>query len=445
VFAGAAREVVFSNAEVVRRVNNEFIPVALKAAMVNNPPGGIEGDLYAEISRSKPAPQGICTANSAGKVLAWALSFDDEKSILTFLDHVADRYRQSPNAANPATAERFMKFPSYKLADVSDTEMHFRVPERHASDDRCPAKPGLERGTLVGRIIGRALDSDGEPIADTIRQEHYMEARFEVPVFVQEQLSVAANRAAGKRFQLPDEFAQALITHAFLGQLDVNPMGGVPGSRNDKGKWKFEGQQIESETSDVVKVYISGESDVEGGPDERGRRMDGRDWEHRVTLRWQGYADIKDNRVIQLAMLASGDERLRWGNARLKLTTESDVQHLMAGHPIDLECGVRYGLFAEPSADDEVVEGAVANRPLSGQGPGPTLQAKMQRLQAGMKRLQQSGGNPSKIARQMKNFGPLMRQQKFKDAEAILDHTLNLIGDDGSNEEVPKNETPSRP
>ena len=98
MFAGAAREVVFSNPEVVRRVNQEFIPVALKAAMINNPPRGIEGELYAEISRSKPAPQGICTANSDGKVLAWALSFDDDKSILEFLDHVSKRYKDSPDA-----------------------------------------------------------------------------------------------------------------------------------------------------------------------------------------------------------------------------------------------------------------------------------------------------------------------------------------------------------
>ena len=56
MFAGAAREAVFSNPNVVRRVNQEFIPVALKAGMINNPPRGIEGELYAEIARSKPAP-----------------------------------------------------------------------------------------------------------------------------------------------------------------------------------------------------------------------------------------------------------------------------------------------------------------------------------------------------------------------------------------------------
>ncbi len=41
MFAGAAREAVFSQREVVRRVNRDFIPVALKAGLVNNPPSGI--------------------------------------------------------------------------------------------------------------------------------------------------------------------------------------------------------------------------------------------------------------------------------------------------------------------------------------------------------------------------------------------------------------------
>ena len=353
MFAGAAREVVFSNPEVVRRVNEAFIPVALKAALVNNPPPGVEGAVYAEIGRSKPAPQGICTTNSAGKVLAWALSFDDDKSILEFLDHVSDRYRQSPDAANPVTAERFMNFPSRKLRDVEDTGKRISVPERHANDDRCPAIPTIERGTLVGRIIGRALDEDGQPVADTIRQEHYMEARFEVPVVLQEQLAAAVNQAAGKQFQIPSEFARGLITHAFLGQLDVNPMGSVPGSRNDSRQWEFTGQTVPS-----------------------------------------------------------------------NLSTESDARHLMAGHPIDLTCNVRYGLVAETGSPDEIVEGAGADVTLPGPG---TLPAKIQRLQLGIQRLQKSGGDPSEIAKLMKNFGPLMQKQQVNQAESLVDQALKLL------------------
>ena len=92
MFAGAAREAVFPNPVVIRRVNAGFVPVALKAGLVNNPPNDEEGRLYREIGRSRPAPQGICVVNSAGKVLDWALMFDDDKSVLAFLDHSARRF-----------------------------------------------------------------------------------------------------------------------------------------------------------------------------------------------------------------------------------------------------------------------------------------------------------------------------------------------------------------
>lgn len=393
--------------------------------MVNNPPRGMEGTLYAEIGRSKPAPQGICTANSACKVLAWALSFDDDKSIIKFLDHVSDRYRQSPDAATPVTTERFMNFPSRKLADVEDTRQRLSVPERHAEDDRCPAAPALEQGTLVGRIIGRPLDEDGEPVADTIRQEHYMEARFEVPVLSQEQLVATVRQADGEQFQIPNEFARGLVAPAFLGQLDVNPLGDVPGSRNDSRKWEFTGQTVPSADPEILRVRIEGKSNVEGGQDGGRRpRSDGRLWEHRVTLNWQGYVEIRGGRVVQLVMIANGDERLRWGNTRFNLLTESDARHLMAGHPINLDCRVRYGLIAEPCSPDDVVELASENGTLPGRA---TLQAKMQRLQIGLRRLQQSGGDAAEIAKLMKDFGPLMQKQQVKDAESLVDQALKLL------------------
>ena len=86
MFAGAAREAVFSNPDVIARIEKGFIPVALKAGKVMNPPAGIEGALYREFKRTQPAPQGICVANSSGKALVWALMFEDDPSVLKFLD-----------------------------------------------------------------------------------------------------------------------------------------------------------------------------------------------------------------------------------------------------------------------------------------------------------------------------------------------------------------------
>ncbi len=360
MFAGAAREVVFSNPEVVRRINADFIPVALKAAQVNNPPQGVEGELYAEIGRSKPAPQGICVVNSAGKVLSWTLSFDDDDSIIKFLDYVAQRYKDFPDTKTAVPAQRFMRYPSQAMADVKDSGKVVAVPHHHLQNERCPARAPLRKGTLVGRVIGRALDSEGQLLVDTLRQEHYMESRFEIPTSVQERFAVAAAKAAGKPFRIPNELVRTLVSTAFLGQLDVDPLGNVPGSQNDSNQWEFTGCQVPSENSQSVQIRIDGTSHVEGSQQVSGRPGgDGRLWNHTVILDWEGYVDLKENRVTQLILAAQGKERLRWGNSRFQFGKEPDVAHLMAGHRIDLDCGVRYGLFAESSSANETIGRAV--------------------------------------------------------------------------------------
>lgn len=313
----------------------------------------MEGQLYAEIARSKPAPQGICVANSAGKVLTWALSFDNESSIPKFLDHALARFATSPDSREPVTAERFLRFPGHKMNDVADNTGPIQIPETHSHDERCPAAPVVEPGTLVGKIIGRPLDSAGDPIAQTTRQEDYMEARFEVPVGVQRQLArTLADAEATEPAELPEEFARALVSHAFLGQLDVNPLGGrQTGGRTDAQSMSFFAHHVSTENS-VRKYRLTGSSDVAGGPSAIGVGTDGRQWEHQVILRWEGYFDLHADRIVQLVVVAEGSERLRWGNQRFGQSNEPDVAHLMAGHPIDLDCNVRYALSAKPVAAD---------------------------------------------------------------------------------------------
>ncbi len=349
MFAGAAREVVFSNPQVVRQIQNEFVPVALKAGQVNQPPSGTEGRLYAEIGRTKPAPQGICVANSAGKVLVWALSFDDDQSITDFFGYAARRYRQFPDATRPVVTERFMRYPSHRLPDIPDTGEALALPASHAATDRCPARPPIARDTLVGRIVGRALDDEGRLIADTRRQEHYMEARFEIPGHVQQQFVAALREADGNEFPLPDALVQAIVEPAYLGQLDVNPLGVVPGSQNDRRAWKFFARQLPAGEADSPQVRITGQSDV-AGRQRQDTPSDGRQWDHAVRLQWQGYFTLDGPRIANLQLMAQGRETLHWANAALT-HDEADARHLMAGHRIDLNCQVRYGLTASPIAD----------------------------------------------------------------------------------------------
>ena len=178
MFAGAAREAVFSNPNVIARIEKDFIPVALKAGTVQNPPPGIEGRLYREFKRTQPAPQGICVANSSGKALAWALMFEDDDSVLGFFDHAKSRYEKHP--AGSVDTERFRRFPKHKMDDLPGDGGVGNIPEGHGEHDRCPGHLRQSPGALSGKIVGRAYGEDGKPLSDARTQDNYVEDIFEI-------------------------------------------------------------------------------------------------------------------------------------------------------------------------------------------------------------------------------------------------------------------------
>jgi hypothetical protein len=340
--------VIFSNADVIRRVNADFVPVALKAGLVNNPPDNDEGRLYREIGRSKIFPQGICVVNSAGKVLDWVFMFDDDKSVLAFLDHARKRFAIFPDAKKPFPAERYMKFPSQKLADIEDNGKVVPIVERHSEGESCPAKPRVQQGTIIARVFGRALDKDGKPVADTVRQENYVEDRFNVPVVRQEALAKALAAAGTERFKIADDLARLLVSHAFMGELDVNPFGGVNGSKGQRKDCTFWGQKIQANGNGPVRVHVDGKSEAAGVARD-GENGDGPLWQHQVKLTWEGFIEMKGNRMTRLLLVARGTEKLKRGNKN----QESGRQP--GGHVvfIDLDCGVRYGIIGEPVPAEE--------------------------------------------------------------------------------------------
>ncbi len=349
MFAGAAREAVFSNPEVIRRVNAEFVPVALKAAFVNNPGGDIEQLLYREIGRSKPAPQGICVVNSDGKVLDWVLMFDNDRAVLGFLDHARERFQQHPDISQPFPAERYMKFPSAKLEDVADSGRAPLILERHPPGQRCPAQQLLPQGTIIARVFGRALGPDGKPMVETVRQEHYIEDRFEIPVNLHEEMARALAKAGSDRFEVPDALAWSLVSHAYLGQLDVNPCGSPAGGESDLKQYKLWAQRVDSGRNAPLRIRVEGHSEVAGGQESAlpGQGNDGRTWRHEVKLQWEGFLEMRGSRIVSVLLWAAGSEKLNWRNDLPHATTNA-VSFLPAGHYIDQSGEVRYGIIGEP-------------------------------------------------------------------------------------------------
>jgi hypothetical protein len=348
VFAGAAREAVFSNPDVIKRVNADFIPVALKAALVNRPPGDDEGLLDREIERSKPAPQGICVVNSAGKVLNWALMFDDDRSLLAFFDHVKERFAKYPDATKPVAAEVFEKFPTQKRKDVEDSGEVLPVLDRHPEGKYCPAEPPLRKGTVAVRLFGRALDKDGKPVADTVRQENYIEDRFNIAVRTQEKLATVLAEAGKGPVKLPLEVVRQWVKQAYMGVLDVQPLDNPVGSNGELKKCDIGATKIRTGKGPTL-WRVEGESEV--FIDEKMANAGSGDM-HEVKLIWYGFLEMEGNRITGLVLSAGGKEMLKFNSARSK--DRNEVASLPGGHPIDMACEVRYGILGEPAGPDKV-------------------------------------------------------------------------------------------
>jgi hypothetical protein len=349
VFAGAAREAVFSRPEVIKRVKADFIPVALKAALVNRPPGDEEGLLYREIGRSKPAPQGICVVNSSGKVLEWTLMFDDDKSVLDFFDHAKKRFARFPDAKKPVTAEVFEKFPSRKRQDIKDSGVTLPVPDRHAVGKLCPAKPRLPRGTVAMQLFGRALGKDGKPVADAVRQENYIEDRFHIGVGVQETLAGVLSEGGNDPVKLPRAVTRQWVKQAYLGMLDVQPLDNPAGARGELKKCDFRATRVRNGKGPTL-WRVDGESEVfidnmaNAGPGDL----------HEIKLRWRGFIEMTGDRMTRLLLSAGGKEKLKFNSARD--AEDNEVSSLPAGHRIDRSCGVRFGMIGEPVGPGQVAE-----------------------------------------------------------------------------------------
>jgi hypothetical protein len=343
VFAGAVRETVFSRPEVIRRVNADFVPVAI------SPPSLLrssdeEARLFQSIYRSRPADQGICVTNLGGQALNWVLMFDDEKAILAFLDHSLKRFREHPDGKQPVATERYMRFPSVKLEAVQDDAKSERIAERHPAGTRCRAVPWLPPGTVVAQVFGRALDPNGRLSAQTLSQERYAQDQFYVMPEMQAALAKAFAGAGTRRVRIPADFARLCVTYAYLGQTDVRPLLNPAGGSSDLQQCAFWAQQVRHGSGSTL-MRVEGHSAVVS---ELLRREDGAGYRHEIRLAWEGFIELNGNRMTRLLLSGRGREKLRWGSEVFQAAAarESEVAHLPAGRPIDSAFEVRYGIVA---------------------------------------------------------------------------------------------------
>lgn len=345
--AGAVRETVYSVPEVIRRINVDFVAVAMSMMAFHARSEDDEGKVLQSIYRSKVQPQGTCVLNSGGQVLAWVLMFDKNKSVLDFLDQGLKRFRDHPDARQAIMTERYMRYPSAKLEDMKDEAKPQPFAERHPDGKHCPGTPNVPPATVVARVIGRALDKDGKPSAHMVNQEHLALDRFEVTPAMQEALAKAFADAGTRRVRIPDDVARLCVAHAYLGNKDMGPLSGVnvfPVASKVK-QYEFWAQKVGSGL-----FRVEGQSEVlgEGSVGDFGLR-------HEIKLTWEGFMEMGGKRMTRLLLSGRGTEKLKWGSEGLKAQAkaEDEVAFLPSGRFIDMECGVRYGMIGAPVADEK--------------------------------------------------------------------------------------------
>ena len=349
--AGAVRETVYSVPEVIRRINADFVPVSMGMKAYLSRSEGDEGKALASIYRSKVQPQGTCVLNSGGQVLAWTIMFDKDKSVLDFLDRGLKRFGDHPDDKEAMMTERYLKFPSAKLEDMKDEAKPQPFADRHPDGKHCPGTTDVPPGTVVARVIGRALDKDGKPSARMVNQEHLALDRFEVPPGMQEKVAQALADGDAVRVALPDDFARLCMTYAFLGNKDSGPLSKVTifPITSEVKQCEFWAQKEASRVAlapGVTLWRVEGKTDVSG----KATAVGDKGLHHEVKLTWEGYIELDGKRITRLLLAARGTEKLKWGTEALgaRAKTNDEVAFLMAGRFIDIECGVRYGIIGEP-------------------------------------------------------------------------------------------------
>lgn len=335
----------------IAAIQEHFIPVAVKAHLVKQPPPGPEGPFYEELRRTQPAPQGMAVMNSSGNVLAWSLMFNGDSSILKFLEHARKRFKKGATAKDSPKAERFQRFPDHKLPDLPASSKLDIQPDLEQGDYSSPGGYQPQEGFLSGRLVGRAVDDEGNLIDTGVRsQETYAEDRVEISKPAREALINTANsKDPGQPFLIPKRFARELVDSAYLGMLDVNPLGGrnIGGTvvEEDLQLW---GRRIAA-SNGSGSIEFWGHTLCEGKAAQLGRNTDGRDWKNRVELNWIGRIVIQNNELASLVAVGDGEETLHWNHGASNSPPEGEAPrtaaaNLPAGHPIQFSGPVRFGV-----------------------------------------------------------------------------------------------------
>jgi hypothetical protein len=300
-------------------------------AYFDGAPPSEEGKIFQSLYRSQVAGQGMCVANAGGQALAWAMNYGAQEGILSYLDYGLERFRKNPDGREPVMTERYGQYPGGRQEDYKMESRTSPIPPGHRDEENCPWRNPRPKGTVVARIFGRALDKDGKPAAETLRQASYTEDGFDIAAKTQENLARVLADTRTERVTLPLELTREWVKHAYMGVLDVQPLDNPGRSKGELKQCDFGARKVGRGKGRAL-WRVEGESEVSiddgmihGIPGDL----------HEIKLSWEGFIEMDGDRMTELILSASGKENLKFQSARGRSR-------------FDLAGTVRFGVLGEP-------------------------------------------------------------------------------------------------
>jgi hypothetical protein len=403
-------------------VQSDFVAVSVAAGNMHRPARGLENELLRAIGKSGPAPQGIAVLNADGQVLDWVLMFDDDASVLKFLDHAQKRFAEHPDASKPLMTERYQRFAGLKRDDVPAHDVKVPQSIAHSAADRCPADSVYEPGTMIARVAGRRVTEAGKLIKDTVNQEDYAQDRFVISAGAQQELADVLAKAGGQRVPVPEQMARLWASYAYMGMLDVRPLNNPSGAASDPVDLTF---HIEADHANAGWYRITGKTHAAAKKERR--QNDGSGFENDVRLEWHGFARMEKDRLTSLLLRADGTERLLWnpGGPPGTVARGPEVANLPGGRHVDWNGPVSFSIIGTAARPEQISATAAASDSGTNEDHHRALQAKMPRLQQLMRA--NGGRSMQTIAPMMQEFQKMVREQRFDEASKQLDKILGQL------------------
>ena len=210
-----------------------------------------------------------------------------------------------------------------------------------------------------------------------------------------------------------DAFLKLAARSAYLGHIDCGPF-----EANNNGEWK----RIElwarkvQERHGIILAHLEGRSEVSSRVETNAPGM------HDVNLTWEGFMEVRGERIVRLLLLAEGTESIEFAkNSHPLLAGGSEVSFLPGGRPIDRTCWVRYGIIGAPGNLDPFPSALRGSDSAS-------IQAKMQRFGRIAERRQREGKDISGIVEIARRVEASLKQGNVREAENLLDEALSKCG-----------------